>query len=69
MPTIAVKQSTWERLKWLMREEKAQTLDQTISLLIEKAERLPKSMFGIDKRLKMTFTQLEHKEFQRSHNM
>lgn len=69
MPTIAVKQSTWERLKRLMKEEKAQTLDQTIGILIEKAERIPKTMFGIDKRLRIRLTKSEHEEFQRSHSM
>lgn len=61
--TIAVKESTWERLKKLMKKEKAKDLDELISILIQKSEELPSSMFGIDRKLHVKYTQKEHEEF------
>jgi hypothetical protein len=63
--TIAVKESTVERLKRLMKERDAKNLDQTINLLIEDAEGIPKSMFGADKGKRLNLTRREHEEFQR----
>jgi len=65
--TVAVKQSTLEKLKRIMKQEGARSLDQTINDLIEKSEGVPKTMFGIDKRAKLRLTRKEHEEFQRSH--
>ena len=65
MTTIAVKESTAERLKRLMKAKHAESLDQTINALIEDAQGVPKSMFGADKSLRMRLTLAEHEEFQR----
>ncbi len=62
--TIAVKESTMEKLKRVMRERRTKSLDQTISLLIESAEGVPKSMFGVDKQKRISLTKREHEEFQ-----
>jgi hypothetical protein len=63
--TIAVKESTRDRLRRIMKEEGAQSLDQTINVLIEKAEHLPKSMFGVDRSRPVHLSKREHQEFQR----
>jgi len=65
MTTIAVKESTAEKLKRLMRVKHAQSLDQTINSLIESAEGVPPTMFGADKGRRLGLTSLEHEEFQR----
>ena len=62
--TIAVKQSTVERLKRIMKEKEARSLDQTINLLIESAEGIPVSMFGADEQKGVSLTRREHEEFQ-----
>ena len=48
-----------------MKEEGAQSLDQTINALMEKAERVPKSMFGVDRPKAVHLSRREHEEFQR----
>jgi hypothetical protein len=63
--TIAVKESTRDKLRRIMKEEGAQSLDQTINSLIEKAERIPKSMFGADRSKAIRLSSREHEEFQR----
>lgn len=63
--TIAVKESTRDKLRRLMKEEGARSLDQTINSLIEKAEKVPKSMFGADKGREVRLSRREHEEFQR----
>ena len=63
--TIAVKQSTRDKLRRIMKEEGARSLDQAINSLMEKAERVPKSMFGVDKSKSIRFSRREHEEFQR----
>src|ERR1700688_1543878 len=40
--TIAVKESTRDKLRRIMKEEGAHSLDQAINSLMEKAERVPK---------------------------
>jgi hypothetical protein len=62
--TIAVKESTVERLKRIMKERDANSLDQTINLLIEDVQGLPKSMFGADKGKRLNLQRREHEEFQ-----
>jgi hypothetical protein len=62
--TIAVKESTVERLKRIMKERDANSLDQTINLLIEDVEGVPKSMFGADKGKRLSLKRKEHEEFQ-----
>lgn len=61
--TIAVSESTWERLKKLMKKESAKDLDELIGILIQKSEKLPVSMFGADRELHIKYTQKEHEEF------
>lgn len=63
--TIAVKESTRDKLRRIMKEEGAQSLDQTINSLMEKAERVPKSMFGADRSKDIRLSESEHEEFQR----
>jgi hypothetical protein len=65
MTAIAVKESTVEKLKRLMKARNAQSLDQTINSLIESAEGIPPSMFGADRHRRVRLTRLEHEEFQR----
>ncbi|MHB8568313.1 MAG: hypothetical protein ACYC7D_07400 [Nitrososphaerales archaeon] len=63
--TIAVKETTLEKLKRLMDSRHTKSLDQTINSLIESAENVPSSMFGVDKRRRVTLTRAEHEQFQR----
>lgn len=63
--TIAVRESTVERLKRIMKERDAKNLDQTINLLIASAEGVPPSMFGADRKKRMSLTRREHEEFQK----
>jgi hypothetical protein len=63
--TIAVKESTRDKLKRIMKDEGAQSLDQTINSLMERAERVPKSMFGVDRPKSIHLSKREHEEFQR----
>jgi hypothetical protein len=62
--TIAVRESTVEKLKRIMKEREARSLDQTINLLIESAEGIPVSMFGADNQKRTSLTRREHEEFQ-----
>ncbi len=64
--TIAVKETTVGKLKRLMKERHAESLDQTINSLIETAEYVPSIMFGVDKRRRVRLTKSEHEEFQGS---
>jgi hypothetical protein len=65
MTTIAVRETTLEKLKRLMKARHTQSLDQTIVSLIESAEGVPPSMFGADGRRRIGLTKREHEEFQR----
>ena len=64
MTTIAVKETTLEKLKRLMKSRHAESLDQTINSLIESAEGVPPSMFGVDRQTRLKLTEREHEEFQ-----
>lgn len=68
MTTIAVKVSTLEKLKRIMKARHAQSLDQTINSLIETSEGIPESMFGVDRQKRIRLTRREHEEFQREHS-
>jgi len=63
--TIAVREATWLRLKDLMKEEKANDFDHLVTILLEKAKDVPRSMFGLDSRRRITFTQREHEKITR----
>ena len=65
MTTIAVKESTLEKLKSLMKARHADSLDQTIVSLIETSEGVPQSMFGADRQKRVHLTRREHEDFQR----
>lgn len=68
--TISVSQITWKKLKDLIKEEKARDFDHLINILLERAQQVQKSMFGVDANLKIKFTQEEHEEITRdSHGM
>jgi len=60
--TISVSQTTWKKLKDLIKEEGAEDFDHLINLLLERAQQVQKSMFGVDADLKIIFTQEEHEE-------
>jgi len=64
MTTIAVKESTAEKLKRLMKTRHTESLDQTINALIEDAERVPRTMFGADKNRRISLTKAEHEDYQ-----
>jgi hypothetical protein len=68
LTTIAVKESTLEKLKRIMRARHAESMDQTINSLIESSEGVPQSMFGVDRRRGVRLTQREHEEFEREHS-
>ena len=61
--TVAIKELTWEKLKRLMNEERAETFDELINKLIEKSEETPRSMFAIDRKRKLILTREEHERF------
>ncbi|MDG6929180.1 MAG: hypothetical protein JRN29_03915 [Nitrososphaerota archaeon] len=63
MTTIAVRESTLEKLKRLMKARHTKSLDQTINSLIETSVGVPQSMFGADRRVHLT--RREHEDFQR----
>ena len=68
MPTVAVTASTLDRLKRAMKQEGAATMDATINSLLQKANRVPQSMFGVDAGKGSTLSAKEHEDFQRSHS-
>jgi hypothetical protein len=61
--TIAVSESTWVRLKKLMKQENAKDLDELINIIIRKSEKIPVSTFGADREHLIKYTQKEHEEF------
>ncbi len=61
--TVAVSESTWQRLRRLMKQEHAKDLDELINRLIQKSEKIPSSMFGLDGKLHIKYTEREHEEF------
>ena len=65
MKTIALNEATWEKLKH-MRERKKVNFNELVVELIKKAEKVPKSMFGVDKG--KSYTLKEHEEFQRDYH-
>jgi len=60
--TISVSQITWRKLKDLIKEEEAKDFDDLINILLERAQQVQKSMFGVDASSKVTFTQEDHEE-------
>jgi len=68
MTTIAVKESTLEKLKRIMKDKHTESLDQTINSLIESSEGVPRSMFGVDRQRGLRLTRKEHEDFERGHS-
>jgi len=64
MKTVALSETTWEKLRRMRDAEKLENFNEVVEKLIKKAENVPKSMFGVDKGAK-PYTSKEHKEFQR----
>jgi hypothetical protein len=62
--TIAVRISTAAKLKRIMKERHAKSIDQTINSLIDTSEGIPPSMFGADKQARIRLTRREHEELQ-----
>lgn len=63
--TISLKEKTAEKLRMLMNKKYSSSLDQIINALIDDAENVPSSMFGVDEIRIPGLTQREHEEFQR----
>jgi predicted CopG family antitoxin len=61
--TVAVSESTWEKLKMMMKRKGAKDFDELIRMLLQESEELPPSMFGVDTGLKLQYSQKEHEEF------
>jgi predicted CopG family antitoxin len=64
MKTIALDEKTFEKLKHFKEELDTRSYREVIIVLMERAMTTPKSMFGIDKKLK-PLTQKEHREFEK----
>ena len=64
MKTIALSVATWEKLKHMREKEKLENFNELIENLIKKSEKVPESMFGVDKGSK-SYTFKEHQKFQR----
>lgn len=64
--TIAVRESTAEKLKRIMKEKRTKRIDQTVNTLIDAAEGVPRSLFGVDKEKRVRLTTREHEEFHKS---
>ncbi len=63
--TIAVSEAVWERLKDMMKRERARNLNEVVAKLLEEASGVPSSRFGVHKRLKVRLSQREHEAITR----
>ena len=63
--TIAVSEPVWERLKDMMKRERARNLNEVVAKLLEEASGVPSSRFGVHKKLKVRLSQQEHEEITR----
>ena len=66
MKTIALNEATWEKLKRIKETEDLGNFNDLIEELIKKAEKIPNSMFGVDKG--KSYTLKEHEEFQKDYH-
>ena len=64
MKTIALSETTWEKLKRMREKKEFDNFNELIEKLIKKSEKVPKFMFGVDKGSK-SYSMEEHEEFQR----
>jgi predicted CopG family antitoxin len=60
--TIAVTEDVWDRLRQMMKRDRAKSMNEALSKLIDRAADIPRSKFGVHKRMKLRFTQEEHEE-------
>ncbi len=60
--TIAVTEGVWERLREVMKRERAKSMNEAVLKLMEKAANVPSSRFGVHKKLNLRYTQEEHDE-------
>lgn len=67
MPTVAVTETTLDKLKRAMKQQGTPTMDATINSLLEKANKVPHSMFGVDAKRSLRLSAKEHEAFQRAH--
>ena len=63
--TITVSEPVWERLKDMMKRERARNLNEVVAKLLEEASGVPSSRFGVHKKLKVRLSQQEHEEITR----
>ena len=63
--TVAVREETWERMKKLLEAGDAKSFDELIRKLIDRSLRVPRSMFGVDRKRKIQLTPREHEEITR----
>jgi predicted CopG family antitoxin len=63
--TVAVREETWEMMKKLLDAGDAKSFDELIKKLIDQSLRVPKSMFGVDKKRTVHLTLKEHEEITR----
>ena len=66
MKTVALNEATWERLKRIKETENLENFNELVEELIKRAEKIPESMFGVDKG--KSYTLKEHEEFQKDYN-
>lgn len=60
--TVALSESTWEKLKRMREEGNAQSFDELIEEMLRKSSRVPTSMFGADKKKMKKFGRKEREE-------
>jgi predicted CopG family antitoxin len=60
--TVAVSERVWQQLKEVMKREGASSMAEVIATLIATSSGVGESRFGVHKKLKVKFTQLEHEE-------
>jgi len=63
MKTVALNEGTWEKLKQVRERENLGNFNEAVEVLLKKSEKVPKSMFGVDRGKR--YTSREHQEFQR----
>ena len=66
--TIAVTEIVWERLKEIMRRERARSMNGVIARLVERGAGVPPSKFGAHAKSKVKLTQKEHEGITRDHH-
>ncbi len=60
--TLAVREDTWERMRKLLDSGEAKTFDELIRMMMDRSLRIPPSMFGADRKLRVRLTLREHEQ-------